>query len=227
MSDFKLNIDGADDKVLNVADAKRFKEDSREEILDDKIEAPKKEEFKKKYNLVEPSHPLLRNKIDKFDFDNPPIDPVELAQDLVGHMRYYGGIGLSANQLGLPYRVFCMEGEPALVCFNPVVTTMSDGTQLDDEGCLTWPGFYLKKERASTIRVRFTDPWGDTSTRKFVGLSARIFLHEYEHMEGDNFMMGVSDFKLRRARDKQQKLYRKLQKQQKALAQQRKIMEKK
>ena len=227
MSEFKLNIEDVDGKVLNTDDAKRTHKDAPTIVLDNKIEAPSAEEFKKKYNLVEPNHPGLRKPVEKFDFSNPPTNPVELAQDLVGHMRYFGGIGLSANQLGLPYRVFCMESEPALVCFNPVVTTTSEGTQLDDEGCLTWPGFYLKKERPSSIRVRFTDPWGDNVTKKFVGLSARIFLHEYEHMQGDNFMMGVSDFKLRRARDKQQKLYKKLQRQQKALAAQRKQLEKK
>lgn len=222
---FKLNIDTGDSTIINAEDAKRVQKPV--EKVDDKIEVPAADKFKKKYNLVEPNHPGLRKPVEKFDFNNPPTDPVVLAQDLVGHMRYFGGIGISANQLGLPYRVFCMEGEPALVCFNPVITGTMGEDVLMEEGCLTWPGFYLKKRRPSTIRVRFTDPWGDTVTKKFVGLSARIFLHEFEHMEGDNFLMGESDFKLRRARDKQQKMLRKLQRQQKALAKQRKQMEKK
>lgn len=176
--------------------------------------------FKKKYNLAEPNKMVLREPLDKFDFANPPTDPIELAQDLVGHMRHFGGIGLSANQLGLPYRVFCMEGEPAMVCFNPVITTTAGEDIMLDEGCLTYPGFYLKKIRPSVIRVRFTDPFGDTSVQKFTGMTARCFQHEMEHMEGDNFMMGVSEFKLRRAKEAQDKLYKKLKKQQKALAKQ-------
>lgn len=190
-------------------------------MSDNVIEAPKSEEFKRKYKLVQPNHPGLRETVEKFDFSNPPTDPVELAQDLVGHMRYYGGIGLSANQLGLPYRVFCMEGEPAMVCFNPVITATAGDDVLLEEGCLTWPGFYIKKRRPSTVRVRFTDPFGDVVVRKFGGMTARVFLHEYEHMEGENFMVGVSDFVLRRARDKQTKLLRKLKKQQKVLQSQR------
>jgi len=95
-------------------------------------------EFKKKYNLVEPSHSLLRTKLEKFDFNNPPVDPVELGIDMLAHMRYYGGIGLSANQLGLPYRVFVMEGEPGFVCFNPVITASAGEDILLDEGCLTF-----------------------------------------------------------------------------------------
>ena len=74
-----------------------------------------KEEFKKKYNLVDPSDELLRNKVPMFDMNNPPVDPQELGLDLLKHMRHFGGIGLSANQVGLPYRVFVMEGDPGFV----------------------------------------------------------------------------------------------------------------
>jgi len=176
--------------------------------------------FKKKYNLSEPGDMVLREPLQNFDFSNPPMDPVELAQELVGHMRHYGGIGLSANQLGLPYRVFCMEGEPSMVCFNPVITATAGEDIMLDEGCLTYPGFYLKKTRPSLVRVRFTDPFGDASVQKFTGMTARCFQHEMEHMEGQNFMMGVSSFKLQRAKQAQDKLYKKLKKQQKALAKQ-------
>ena len=71
-----------------------------------------KKEFEKKYNLIAPSEDILRNKVPMFDMNNPPVDPQELGLDLLKHMRYFGGIGLSANQLGLPYRVFVMEGDP-------------------------------------------------------------------------------------------------------------------
>jgi len=169
-------------------------------------------EFKKKYNLVEPSHSLLRTKLEKFDFNNPPVDPVELGTDMLAHMRYYGGIGLSANQLGLPYRVFVMEGEPGFVCFNPVITASAGEDILLDEGCLTFPGFYLKKRRPEMIRVRFMDPYGNPCVKKFNGMSARCFQHELEHLEGGNFMEGVSDLVLQRAKDKQRKLLRQLRK---------------
>lgn len=205
------------DLVLNTDDAKAGGFAVKQ--TDDTIEV-NQTYFKKKFNLAEPNKMVLREPLDKFDFTNPPTDPIELAQDLVGHMRHFGGIGLSANQLGLPYRVFCMEGEPAMVCFNPVITATAGEDIMLDEGCLTYPGFYLKKTRPSIVRVRFTDPFGDTSVQKFTGMTARCFLHEMEHMDGENFMMGVSEFKLRRAKEAQDKLYKKLKKQQKALAQQ-------
>ena len=54
-------------------------------------------EFKKKWDLVPANHPLLSTKLENFDLKNPPVDPVELATDMLAHMRHYGGIGLSAN----------------------------------------------------------------------------------------------------------------------------------
>ena len=59
----------------------------------------------------------MNTPVEKFDFTNPPVDPAKLAEELVEHMNHFKGIGLSANQLGLPYRVFAMIGEPYHVCF--------------------------------------------------------------------------------------------------------------
>ena len=68
------------------------------------LQGQPQDDFKKKYNLVDETDPILSTKMDRFDFQNPPTDPEELGKDLLAHMRYFGGIGLSANQLGLPYR---------------------------------------------------------------------------------------------------------------------------
>ena len=174
-----------------------------------------KKEFEKKYSLIDPSDPLLRNKLPRFDIKNPPdgVDPEQLGLDLLKHMRHFGGIGLSANQVGLPYRVFVMEGDPGFVCFNPVVTASAGEEVMLDEGCLTYPGLYVKKKRPNLIRVRFQDPFGNPCVKKFTGMSARIFQHEYEHMEGLNFLEGIGDFALRRAREKQKKLFEKVRRQ--------------
>jgi len=69
--------------------------------------------------LVKDTDPILSQEMPRFDFDNPVVDPIQLAYDLVESMRHHKGIGLSANQIGLPYRVFAMEAVPAIVCFNP------------------------------------------------------------------------------------------------------------
>ena len=60
------------------------------------------------------------------------------------------------------------------------------------------------------IRVRFTDPFGNVCTKKFAGMSSRIFQHEFEHMEGDNFLIGVSRLALDNAKRKQRNLLRRV-----------------
>ena len=63
------------------------------------LQGQPQDEFKKKYNLVDETDEILSTKMDRFDFQNPPTDPEELGKELLAHMRYFGGIGLSANQL--------------------------------------------------------------------------------------------------------------------------------
>ena len=184
--------------------------------MTERIIEPNKE-FKKKYNLISSNDELLRKPLENFDFKNPPVDPEELARELVGHMRYYGGIGVSANQLGLPYRVFTMEGDPAFVCFNPRITAFAGDSVKMDEGCLSYPGLYVKKERPEIIRCRFFTPNGNSVVKKFTGMTARIFQHEMEHMNGENFLEGIGPLELDFAKKRQQKLLRKVQKQRKQL----------
>ena len=169
-----------------------------------------KKEFEKKYNLIAPSEDILRNKVAMFDFKNPPVDPEELGLDLLKHMRYFGGIGLSANQLGLPYRVFVMEGDPGFVCFNPRITAHAGDEVLLEEGCLSYPGLYIKKKRPAMIRCNFQDPYGNSITKRFNGISSRIFQHEFEHLEGANFLEGISRLALDNARRKQRNLLRRV-----------------
>ena len=92
------------------------------------------------YDLIEHDSAILEQELPLFDFENPPIDPEELARNLLDTMRHHKGIGLSANQVGLPYRVFVMEGEPAFACFNPKIVDVSNETVSLVEGCLSYPG---------------------------------------------------------------------------------------
>jgi len=95
------------------------------------------------------------------------------------------GIGLAANQVGVPYRVFAMRGSPEnFVCFNPRVVQPSESLISLEEGCLTFPGLTVKIKRPQHIRVRFQTPNGDTLTKQFTGMTARIFQHEIDHLDG-------------------------------------------
>ena len=142
-----------------------------------------------------------------FDFDNPPIDPVDLSQSMVKTMRKLEGYGLSANQVGLPVKVFCLDGEPAHAIFNPSITYYGDEKITLEEGCLSYPGFGLKITRPRFVRARFQDPYGDWVTKQFDGITARVFQHEFDHTEGVDFISRVSRLKKNMAIKKWKKKY--------------------
>lgn len=139
------------------------------------------------HNLVPITDPILKTYIDEFDFSNPPIDPFQLAVDLSETMIYNNGIGLAANQIGLPYRAFAMTGSPIHVCFNPRILDQTTEQVLLEEGCLSYPGLKVKIKRPKSIRVRFTKANGETVTEKFTGITARVFQHEFDHLNGEIF----------------------------------------
>lgn len=140
------------------------------------------------YTLIDDNDPILEEALPQFDFANPPIDPIELAHILADTMIKHRGMGLSANQIGLPHRAFVMQTNPVLVCFNPWIVDQGNETIAMDEGCLSYPGLFVKITRPRNIRVRYTLPNGQTETQKFQGLTARIFQHELDHMNGINFL---------------------------------------
>lgn len=159
--------------------------------------------------LVDKYDPILKQKTERFNFSNPPCDPIELAHKLTQTMLHNNGIGLAAPQIGLPYRVFSLRTSPILVCFNPLVVDVSSETIELEEGCLTFPNLFLKIRRPSIVKVRFTLPNGETKTEKFVGITARAFQHEVDHLDGILFTQKVSNIELAMARKKAQKARRK------------------
>jgi peptide deformylase len=158
------------------------------------------------HNLVPDSDPILSQELPKFDFDNPATDPIQLAYDLVESMRHHNGLGLSANQIGLPYRAFAMQAVPAIVCFNPKVIDESSEEIMLEEGCLSFPGLGIKIKRPRHIKVRYTEPNGNVVTRKFTGMAARCFLHEYDHMNGTKYIDRASFIQKEIALKRQKKL---------------------
>lgn len=150
--------------------------------------------------LVNKNDRILTTKCDEFDFSNPPFDPIEFSKELVKFMYDRGGIGLAANQIGKPYRVFAMRGNPEnFVCFNPRIVQPSEQEIVLDEGCLTYPGLYLKIKRPQHVRVRFQLPNGDTRTETFTGMTARVFQHELDHLDGIIFYNRANRFHRDRA----------------------------
>lgn len=145
--------------------------------------------------LVSSADPVLTTPCKEFDFDDPPFDPTEFAKNLVKFMYESNGIGIAANQVGIPYRVFAMRGHPEnFVCYNPKIVQPSEMSIELEEGCLTYPGLLVKITRPQHIRVRFSTPNSETITRQYTGLTARIFQHELDHLNGEIFYNKANRF---------------------------------
>jgi peptide deformylase len=135
--------------------------------------------------LVSENDPILKTECKEFDFANPPFEPVEFSRELVKFMYDNNGLGLAANQVGVPYRIFAMRGAPEnFVCFNPKIVQRSKQEVVLEETSLSYPGLVVKIKRPQHVRVRFTTPNGDTRTDTFTGMTARIFQQMTNNLEG-------------------------------------------
>ena len=118
-------------------------------------------------------------------------------------MKNYQGIGLSANQIGIMELVFVMYSDvkkrEIIACFNPQILTISKKKVLMDEGCLSYPGLWLKVSRPDGVEVSYEDENGELHKKAMFGLECRVFQHEYDHMEGTDFTQKVSNLKLNMA----------------------------
>lgn len=157
--------------------------------------------------LVPSNDPILREEMERFDFTNPPVDPIELAADLGDTMNANNGLGLAANQVGLPYRVFVMRGaDLPIVCFNPIIVDESSETVVLEEGCLSHPNLFVKIKRARRIKVRYAEPNGNVVTKIFDGMTARVFQHELDHLEGICHLQRANRYHLEQARKNAKKM---------------------
>ena len=152
------------------------------------------------YELVEEASKVLRTPPLKFDFENPSQDPKEVEEQLANAMENFGGIGLSANQVGLDVRCFVMRTQDGAVCFfNPELTKVSQETDLLKEGCLSFPDIYLMIKRSKVIEMKYNDSEGKEHIITLDGLGARCAQHEIDHLNGIVFLQRASRLKLDRA----------------------------
>lgn len=138
---------------------------------------------------------ILHTAPDPFLFDKN-LDGEMLANIMIDRMRELGGVGLSANQVGLNIKMFVMgAGNNNYAIFNPKIVSVSEEELSMDEGCLSFPGIYMKVTRPKSVAVKYQNAKGDWVEEEFHGLTARIFLHEYDHMLGKTFKDRVSKLK--------------------------------
>ena len=160
--------------------------------------------------LIEAENPIMKVRLSGC---SPDLDRDDVEEKLLDSMKNYNGIGLSANQIGIMERVFVMYSDvkkrETITCFNPEIVTKSDTEILMEEGCLTYPGLWLKVKRPDGIEVQYEDKSGEIQHQAMFGLECRIFLHEYDHMEGTDFTKKVSKIRLDRAKKRLSKMMKK------------------
>ena len=132
----------------------------------------------------------------EFDWKNPPFAAKEFAQELVVLMKNHNAFGISANQVGYPYRIFAMKGvEENYVFFNPRIVFFGKETVDLEEGCLSFPALISKVTRPNMIRFRFESLDGETRTKDYIGMTARVIQHEVDHLNGICFFNRISKLK--------------------------------
>ena len=138
--------------------------------------------------LTPNTHPILHEKVKKCSYD---LDRMEMSKILHENMVHHEGVGLSANQIGINERVFIMmldmESEETITCFNPRIIKTYDKKVWCEEGCLSFPDESFNVKRPEKIVVKYEDENKVDHKVKLDGFPARVFLHEFDHMEGINF----------------------------------------
>ena len=153
------------------------------------------------YELVEEASKVLRNPTVPFDFENPQVDPKELIEGLINVLEKNGGIGLSANQVGVDLSVFVMrtQDEGIVGFFNPEITQISQETELMKEGCLSFPDLYIMLKRPKAIVFDYQTTDGEERSLSLEGIGARCVQHEIDHLNGIIFLQRASQLKIERA----------------------------
>lgn len=138
--------------------------------------------------LLRPSRPLRR--VD--------AELRRLIDQMFELMYEHRGIGLAANQVNLPYRLFVVNptgdrqsDDEQFVFINPVLSHPK-GMAEDEEGCLSLPGLYAPVKRPERIRVSAYNLQGEEVTMDVDGLLARVVQHEYDHIDGILFIDRLS-----------------------------------
>jgi peptide deformylase len=123
-----------------------------------------------------------------------------LIDDMIDTMYAAPGIGLAAPQVGVPLRIFTVDlsvgrrAEDLMIFVNPVIVE-ADGVQLEEEGCLSVPGFNATVARPSRAVVRALDRHGVERTVEGTDLLARALQHEMDHLDGKLFLDRVRGIK--------------------------------
>jgi peptide deformylase len=147
--------------------------------------------------IIKYPHPTLRHKSKPLRRVDREL--VSIVRQMFELMHEHKGVGLAANQVDLPYRLFILQLDDEseqksedLVFINPVITQRK-GMVEKEEGCLSFPEIYAPVRRPERITITAYNLAGEEVTYDVGGLFARAAQHEYDHLEGVLFIDRVSE----------------------------------
>jgi len=147
--------------------------------------------------IIKYPNPVLKKKCQEIKEVTEEIR--NLGQAMIESMTESQGLGIAAPQVGELKRIIAVHlvkersseeksKELPQVFINPKIIKKSKKTVIDEEGCLSFPGLFLKIKRAEEVEVEALDKEGEKVQIKAEGLPARIFQHEIDHLDGVLFI---------------------------------------
>lgn len=155
--------------------------------------------------VIRLGHPVLRDVADPYTVEEICSPATQaFVRDMVETMDAYDGAGLAAPQVAISKRMFVYGVEsnprypeapevPRTVLFNPSWEKLGDDTELEWEGCLSLPGLRGQVRRYNHIRVKALDEKGEPFEFEAHDFHARVFQHEYDHLDGVVFVDRMED----------------------------------
>lgn len=159
-------------------------------------------------------HPVLRVQCEEITKDYPELD--KLIADMWETMYHTNGVGIAAPQVNKPIRLFVIDTEQIVENFdeedrrqypneNPTKQVFINAKIMDEsgepwaynEGCLSIPKVREDIRRNEKIKIRFQDEHFAEHVKEYDGITARVILHEYDHIEGKLFIDYLSPLKKR------------------------------
>ena len=151
--------------------------------------------------------PRLRTKAkDVIEINNSTSAIID---DMLATMYAEKGVGLAATQVNIHQRIVVMdtseENDQPIVLINPEITSKSESTSINEEGCLSVPGTYAKVDRHDTCIVKALDRHGKELTLDATELQSICIQHELDHLNGVLFVDYLSPLKRQRIQTKLEK----------------------
>lgn len=160
-------------------------------------------------------HPVLREKTQEIDSSYPELS--KLIADMYETMYASDGIGLAAPQIGKAIRLMVIDADPLgedypeckgfkRTLINPKIIERNNETVSLEEGCLSLPGIHEKVSRPTQITIEYLNEGFEPQKETLQGFAARVFQHEYDHIEATLFVDHISPLRKQMIKSKLTKI---------------------